>query len=374
MAADDVPHPRRAGPRSSPGRRRRRRPARRTVRAHLAAMACSVAGARAARPRRPARSGRAMSATKLALRAGARSTSRRPPARSRAGALEAPRRSSGGGARRTRALRRPAAVRRSTSTSGPDAAWSRHRPPPQGPRPARRPAPGRQLHAAPVRGQIDAETRVRAGSGPGSRRPRRSPRGPPGRMRRGLRVLPSDAADDRSPRRAGRSTPAASGPSRAGDAGRRRCRRNPHSCPCPAPCSAPRARARPPPLRVVPRGRHEQRADPGCDRGAALVGAALRLSWMSSKIRHFAARRRAHDRTSRRPRRRAASPCRPEWEPHAGCLMQWPSRRELWADRFGDAEADYAAVARAIAAFEPVVMVCNPGPAAAASATCAGPA
>jgi len=50
-----------------------------------------------------------------------------------------------------------------------------------------------------------------------------------------------------------------------------------------------------------------------------------------------------------------------EWEPHAGCLMQWPSRRELWLDRFDKACADYAVVARAIGAFERVVMVCNPG-------------
>ena len=50
-----------------------------------------------------------------------------------------------------------------------------------------------------------------------------------------------------------------------------------------------------------------------------------------------------------------------EWEPHAGCLMQWPTRRDLWGDRFDDACQDYAVVARAIAAFEPVVMVCNPG-------------
>jgi agmatine deiminase len=50
-----------------------------------------------------------------------------------------------------------------------------------------------------------------------------------------------------------------------------------------------------------------------------------------------------------------------EWEAHAGCLMQWPSRLELWTHRFEEACADYAVVARAIAAFEPVVMVCNPG-------------
>jgi agmatine deiminase len=50
-----------------------------------------------------------------------------------------------------------------------------------------------------------------------------------------------------------------------------------------------------------------------------------------------------------------------EWTPHAGCLIAWPSRRELWGDAMGDAMRDYAAVARAIARFEPVVMVCHPG-------------
>jgi agmatine deiminase len=50
-----------------------------------------------------------------------------------------------------------------------------------------------------------------------------------------------------------------------------------------------------------------------------------------------------------------------EWEPHAGCLMAWPTRVELWKDRFDEAKRDYAAVARAIAAFEPVLMACNPG-------------
>ena len=50
-----------------------------------------------------------------------------------------------------------------------------------------------------------------------------------------------------------------------------------------------------------------------------------------------------------------------EWSPHAGCLMAWPSRAELWGERLADAQRDYAAVADAIARFEPVVMVCNPG-------------
>jgi len=50
-----------------------------------------------------------------------------------------------------------------------------------------------------------------------------------------------------------------------------------------------------------------------------------------------------------------------EWEPHAGCLMVWPTRRELWGSRFDDACRDYALVAGAIADAEPVVMVCPPG-------------
>lgn len=53
-----------------------------------------------------------------------------------------------------------------------------------------------------------------------------------------------------------------------------------------------------------------------------------------------------------------------EWEPHAGCLMSWPSRDELWGDQLGAAKRDYAAVATAIAEFEPLAMVCNPGLAA----------
>ena len=50
-----------------------------------------------------------------------------------------------------------------------------------------------------------------------------------------------------------------------------------------------------------------------------------------------------------------------EWEPHDGCLMAWPTRRELWGSVFEDALREYAAVAAAIAAFEPVVMVVAPG-------------
>jgi agmatine deiminase len=41
--------------------------------------------------------------------------------------------------------------------------------------------------------------------------------------------------------------------------------------------------------------------------------------------------------------------------------MGWPCRRELWGETLAQARADYAAVAAAIAAFEPVTMIANPG-------------
>jgi agmatine deiminase len=50
-----------------------------------------------------------------------------------------------------------------------------------------------------------------------------------------------------------------------------------------------------------------------------------------------------------------------EWEHHAGCLMVWPTRAELWGELFASAMTAYARVANEIARFEPVVMVCRPG-------------
>ena len=46
-----------------------------------------------------------------------------------------------------------------------------------------------------------------------------------------------------------------------------------------------------------------------------------------------------------------------EWEPHERTLMGWPCRRELWGELLEQARADYAAVANAIARFEPVTMI-----------------
>jgi agmatine deiminase len=62
----------------------------------------------------------------------------------------------------------------------------------------------------------------------------------------------------------------------------------------------------------------------------------------------------------------------PEWAPHQATLMQWPVRRALWGDLWVQARADYAAVANAVAAFEPVLMVADPAVAPDARSRCGG--
>jgi agmatine deiminase len=60
-----------------------------------------------------------------------------------------------------------------------------------------------------------------------------------------------------------------------------------------------------------------------------------------------------------------------EFEPHERTLIGWPCRLELWGETIERARADYATVANAIAAFEPVTMIANAGAdAAAARAAC----
>ncbi len=56
-----------------------------------------------------------------------------------------------------------------------------------------------------------------------------------------------------------------------------------------------------------------------------------------------------------------------EWEPHERTLMGWPCRVALWGETLPSARADYATVANAVAAFEPVTMIANPGADAAAA-------
>ncbi|MES1991248.1 MAG: agmatine deiminase family protein [Pseudomonadota bacterium] len=59
-----------------------------------------------------------------------------------------------------------------------------------------------------------------------------------------------------------------------------------------------------------------------------------------------------------------------EWEPHARCWMQWPSRGEVWGEQLPQAYMAYAQVARAISQFEPVSMVCRPADEAQAQLAC----
>lgn len=61
----------------------------------------------------------------------------------------------------------------------------------------------------------------------------------------------------------------------------------------------------------------------------------------------------------------------PEWYPHAGCWMAWPCHLETW-EKIGleRARHAYARVANAIAAFEPLTLIVNPGDENGARALC----
>lgn len=50
----------------------------------------------------------------------------------------------------------------------------------------------------------------------------------------------------------------------------------------------------------------------------------------------------------------------PEWGRHRGCYMAWPCHEETFGDRMEAARDAYAAVAQAIAGFEPVTLFANP--------------
>ena len=61
------------------------------------------------------------------------------------------------------------------------------------------------------------------------------------------------------------------------------------------------------------------------------------------------------------PRYAAAMRYPGEWEPHERTIMGWPCRLDLWGGVIDQARRDYATVANAIAEFEPVTMIANPG-------------
>jgi agmatine/peptidylarginine deiminase len=50
-----------------------------------------------------------------------------------------------------------------------------------------------------------------------------------------------------------------------------------------------------------------------------------------------------------------------EFARHQATWMSWPTRGSLWVGHLDSARDAWAATARAVAAFEPVTMVCNPG-------------
>lgn len=60
-----------------------------------------------------------------------------------------------------------------------------------------------------------------------------------------------------------------------------------------------------------------------------------------------------------------------EWTPHARTWMAWPERRATWrGDGIEGARQVHAELAKALAAFEPVTMVCSPAEIAEASLMC----
>ncbi len=64
-----------------------------------------------------------------------------------------------------------------------------------------------------------------------------------------------------------------------------------------------------------------------------------------------------------------------EWEPHERCIMGWPTelrRDSVWHEHYLLAMASYAAVAHAVARFEPVLMLARPGEGAVARSYCGG--
>jgi agmatine deiminase len=58
-----------------------------------------------------------------------------------------------------------------------------------------------------------------------------------------------------------------------------------------------------------------------------------------------------------------------EWAPHERTIMGWPCREAIWGGELAQAKADYAATANAVAAFEPLTMVCADAEAAAEART-----
>lgn len=59
-----------------------------------------------------------------------------------------------------------------------------------------------------------------------------------------------------------------------------------------------------------------------------------------------------------------------EWEPHERSIMQWPGRAEIWGEHLPQVQAAYAGLVRAVAEFEPVLVMVRPEDEAAARFAC----
>ncbi|MFI1379692.1 agmatine/peptidylarginine deiminase [Embleya sp. NPDC020886] len=61
-----------------------------------------------------------------------------------------------------------------------------------------------------------------------------------------------------------------------------------------------------------------------------------------------------------------------EWDRHERTFMSWPSSAAIWGSDLGPVRADIAGIARAVAEYEPVVMMASPGQEDAARSACGG--
>lgn len=61
-----------------------------------------------------------------------------------------------------------------------------------------------------------------------------------------------------------------------------------------------------------------------------------------------------------------------EWQRHERTVIAWPTEHPVWGGRVADARAEYAAVAKAIVRYEPVLVVANPADATGAALLCGG--
>ena len=60
----------------------------------------------------------------------------------------------------------------------------------------------------------------------------------------------------------------------------------------------------------------------------------------------------------------------PEWAPHQRMFIEWPVPDPVWGENIGRAREAFAAAARAIARFEPVTVIVNPGESESARTLC----